>query len=87
MLVVQGTSMTAVVRGSTGEPVILLPGDARQEVSEATLADLFKAAAAVLSAAELQAVSRAISELGTGRVDSCVPVEGTIVTVYRVTVG
>ncbi|MGX4694478.1 hypothetical protein [Streptomyces sp. JNUCC 63] len=79
--------MTAVVRGSTGEPVILLPGHERQPVSQAALADLFKAAAAVLSAAELQTVSRAIYSLGKDQAGSCVSIGGTVLTVYRLTVG
>jgi len=79
--------MTAVVRGSTGEPVILLPGDARQEVSETTLINIIKAATVVLSAAELQAVSKAIPRLGTDRLDSRVPVCGGALTVYRLSVG
>ncbi|MFJ3824587.1 hypothetical protein [Streptomyces nodosus] len=79
--------MIAVVRGSTGEPVILLPGDPHQEVPEATLTDIVRAAAAVLSAAELRTVSKAITALGTGQVDSCVAVGETVLTVYRLTVG
>ncbi|MFI9602829.1 MULTISPECIES: hypothetical protein [Streptomyces] len=78
--------MTAVVRGSTGEPVILLAGDTRQEVPETTLTDLIKAATAVLSVAELQAVSRVVPTLGTLRVDSRVPLDGKILTVYRLAV-
>ncbi|MER6128281.1 hypothetical protein ABT173_38070 [Streptomyces sp. NPDC001795] len=78
--------MTAVVRGSTGEPVILLPGDAHQEVPETTLINIIKAATAVLSAAELQAVSKAIPRLGTGGLDSHVSVDGNVLTVYRLTV-
>ncbi|MFE9312839.1 hypothetical protein ACIQCF_26250 [Streptomyces sp. NPDC088353] len=78
--------MTAVVRGSTGETVILLPGDARQEVSEATLTDLIKVATAVLSAAELQTISRVVPRLTTSQMDSCVSVDGMALTVYRLTV-
>jgi len=77
--------MTAVVRGSTGEPVILLPGDTRQELPETTLTDLIKVATAVLSAAELQAVNRAIPTLGTRQADSRVSFDGTTLTIYRLT--
>jgi hypothetical protein len=79
--------MTAVVRGSTGEPVILLSGDGCQGVSEAVLADVMRAAAVVLSAAELRAVGRAVRGLNTGRPDSYVAVDGTVLTVYRLLVG
>ncbi|MFE7235960.1 hypothetical protein ACWCRF_18930 [Streptomyces sp. NPDC002405] len=78
--------MTAVVRGSTGETVILLPGDAGQEVSEATLTDLIKVATAVLSAAELQTISRDIPRLTISQMDSCLSVDGMALTVYRLTV-
>ncbi|MFF4788908.1 MULTISPECIES: hypothetical protein [unclassified Streptomyces] len=78
--------MTAVVRGSNGETVVLLPGDARQEVPEATLTDLIKAATAVLSAAELQTISRVIPRLTTSQMDSCVSVDGMALTVYRLTI-
>ncbi|AJE39132.1 hypothetical protein [Streptomyces nodosus] len=79
--------MIAVVRGSTGEPVILLPGDPHQEVPEATLTDIIRAAAAVLSAAELRTVSRAITALATDQVDFCVAIGETVLTVYRLTAG
>jgi hypothetical protein len=77
---------TAVVRGSAGEPVILLRGDAHQQVPETTLNDIIKAAAAVLSPAELQTATRAIPRLRTSQAVSCVSVDGTVLTVYRLTV-
>ncbi|MEU0598032.1 hypothetical protein ABZ484_07205 [Streptomyces sp. NPDC006393] len=79
--------MTAVVRSSTGEAVVLLSSDALRRVPEATLADMFKAAAAVLSAAELQAVHKVVPELGTGLPDFRVRVEGRLLTAYRLAVG
>lgn len=87
MLVVQGAPVTAVVRSSTGEAVVLLSSDALRRVPEATLADMFKAAAAVLSAAELQAVHKVVPELGTGLPDFRVRVEGRLLTAYRLAVG
>jgi hypothetical protein len=60
--------------------------DAYHEVSEATLIDLIKAAAAVLNAAELQAVGRAVPRLNTGRADSHVSVDWHVLTVYRLAV-
>lgn len=78
--------MTAVVRGSTGETVILLPGDARQEVSEAALADLVKVATAVLSAAELRTVREVVPRLTIGDPGSRVSVDGMKLTVYRVVI-
>lgn len=79
--------MTAVVRGSTGEPVILLSGDAYQQVPRTTLTDMIKAAASVLSAAELEAVDHAVHRLGAGLLpDFEVCVEGHVLNVYRLTV-
>lgn len=86
MLVVLGTSVTAVVRGSTGEPVILLSGDMNGEVPEATLVDVINAATAILDTAELRTVSKAIPRLGAGPADSCVSVDGIVLKVYRLTV-
>ncbi|MGW0082823.1 hypothetical protein [Streptomyces sp. NPDC003393] len=79
--------MTAVVRSSTGEAVVLLSSDALRRVPEATLADMFRAAAAVLSAAELQAVHKAVPELGTSLPDFHVRVDGSLVVAYRFAVG
>ncbi|GAA3906901.1 hypothetical protein ACWDWS_44445 [Streptomyces sp. NPDC003328] len=83
MLVVQGASVTAVVRGSTGEPVILLSGNGHRGVPEQTLLDMVRAASAVLSEAELRVVSQAIPRLRAGRADSRVAVGDEIMTVYR----
>ncbi|GAA3775692.1 hypothetical protein GCM10022206_13030 [Streptomyces chiangmaiensis] len=79
--------MTAVVRGSSGEPVILLSGNGRRGVSEETLLDMIKVAAVVLSEAELGVVSRAVPRLRAGRADSCVWVGGEVLTVYRLAAG
>lgn len=86
MLVVQGAPITAVVRSSTGEAVVLLSSDALRRVPEATSADMLKAAAAVLSAAELQAVHKTVPELGTALPDFEVWAEGSLLTVHRLPV-
>ncbi|WP_086731538.1 hypothetical protein [Streptomyces carpinensis] len=74
------------MRSSTGEVVVLLSGDSLRQVPETTLTDMIKAAAAVLSAAELQTVNNAVPRLGTGPPDFHVRVEGNDLTVYRLTV-
>ncbi|WP_330343193.1 hypothetical protein [Streptomyces sp. NBC_00557] len=79
--------MTAVVRSSTGEAVVLLSGDSLRQLSETTFTDMIKAAAAVLSAAELKTVNNAVPELGAGPPDFHVHVDGNELTVYRLTVG
>ncbi|MET8788089.1 MULTISPECIES: hypothetical protein [unclassified Streptomyces] len=83
MLVVQGASVTAVVRGSTGEPVILLSGNGHRGVPEQALLDMVKVASAVLSEAELRLISQAFPRLRAGRADSRVAVGDEVLTVYR----
>ncbi|KUJ52805.1 hypothetical protein ADL25_08940 [Streptomyces sp. NRRL F-5122] len=83
MLIVQGASVTAVVRGSTGEPVILLSGNGHRGVPEQALLDMVQAASAVLGEAELRAVGRAIPRLRAGRAGARVVVDGAALTVYR----
>ncbi|MFI1533088.1 hypothetical protein [Streptomyces anandii] len=78
--------MTAVARGSTGEPVILLPGDAHLNLSPETLNDVLKAAAAVCSAAELDAVAKAVTQLGGDSADFHVRVGGNVLAVHRLNV-
>lgn len=86
MLVVRGAPLTAVVRSSTGEAVILLSGDSLRQVPQTTFNDMIKAAAAVLSAAELQTVNNAVPALGTGPADFHVHCDGQELMVYRLTV-
>ncbi|MBW8706878.1 hypothetical protein MBT84_45340 [Streptomyces sp. MBT84] len=83
MLIVQGASVTAVVRGSTGEPVILLSGNGHRGVPEQALLDMVQAASAVLGEAELRAVDRAVPRLRAGRAGARVVVDGAALTVYR----
>ncbi|MEU6497720.1 hypothetical protein ABZ890_46525 [Streptomyces sp. NPDC046984] len=83
MLVVQGASVTAVVRGSTGEPVILLSGNGHRGVPEQALLDMVKVASAVLGEAELRLISQAFPRLRAGRADSRVAVGDEVLTVYR----
>ncbi|MFG2478819.1 hypothetical protein [Streptomyces fagopyri] len=83
MLFVQGTSVTAVVRGSIGEPVILLPGESRLATLDPGWADVLKAAHVVLNATELQCLWTAMLTFSTRRPDSYVVAEGGILAVYR----
>ncbi|MFE3638272.1 hypothetical protein [Streptomyces cellostaticus] len=78
--------MTAVVRSSTGEAVVLLSGDSPRQIPDTAFTDMIKAAAAVLSAAELQTVHHAVTALGTGPPDFHVRVGGNELTVYRLNV-
>ncbi|MFF3519073.1 hypothetical protein [Streptomyces sp. NPDC002573] len=73
------------MRSSTGEAVILLSGDTLPQIPQTTLTDMIKAAAAVLSAAELKTVNNAVPTLGTGPPDFHVRINGNELTVYRLT--
>ncbi|MFD8425238.1 hypothetical protein [Streptomyces sp. NPDC059466] len=83
MLFVQGTSMTAVVRGSAGEPVILLPGQSRLAAGDPGWVDVLKAAHVVLNATELRCLWTAMLTFGTWRPDSYMVAEGDVLAVYR----
>ncbi|KUN87635.1 hypothetical protein AQJ66_08280 [Streptomyces bungoensis] len=74
------------MRSSTGEAVVLLSGDSLRQVPQKTITDMMKAAAAVLSAAELTTVNNAVPILGTGHPDFHVRIEGDELTVYRLIV-
>ncbi|MFC5199221.1 MULTISPECIES: hypothetical protein [Streptomyces] len=75
--------MTAVVRGSIGEPVILLPGELRLARLDPDWFDVLKAANVVLNATELQSLRSAMLTFSTRRPDSYVITEGEILAVYR----
>ncbi|MGW2696698.1 hypothetical protein [Streptomyces sp. NPDC001296] len=74
------------MRSSTGEAVVLLCGDSLGQVPETTFTDMIKAAAAVLTAAELQTVNNALPTLGTAPPDFHIRLDGNELTVYRLTV-
>ncbi|MDT0469999.1 hypothetical protein [Streptomyces gibsoniae] len=73
------------MRSSTGEAVILLSGDTLRQIPQTTLTDMIRAAAAVLSAAELTTVNNAVPTLGTGPPDFHVRIDGNELTVYKLT--
>ncbi|MFS4097319.1 hypothetical protein [Streptomyces sp. AF1A] len=78
--------MTAVVRSSTGEAVILLSGDPLRQVPESTLTDMLNAAAAVLDAAELHLVNNTVPALHTGAPDFLAHIGQDELAVYKLTV-
>ncbi|MFF9058893.1 hypothetical protein ACF09K_09355 [Streptomyces sp. NPDC014882] len=77
--------MTAVVRGSTGEPVILLPGKPYLTGSERFSEDLVKAALVVLDSDELRIFKDAINKLSANFPNVHVAEDGTVLVVYKVT--
>ena len=84
MLVVQGSPTTAVVRGSSGESVVLLSGELPAELTEANLAEVLHLAAAVLDGEEMLLFRRCLGALRRGDLDrtSSVEIGGAVLTVY-----
>lgn len=84
MLVVQGGPTTAVVRGHTGESVVLLSGELPAELTDESLTGVLDLAAAVLDDAEMQLFRRCLDELRAGDTSRTrrVEVDGAVLTVY-----
>ncbi len=84
MLVVQGSPTTAVVRGSSGESVVLLSGELPAELTDANLAELFHLAAAVLDGAEMLLFRRCVAALRRGDLDGTrrIEIDGAVLTVH-----
>ena len=85
MLVVKGSPTTAVVRGSSGESVVLLSGELPAELTEANLAEVLQLAAAVLTGEEMLLFRRCLAALRRGELDGTrrsVEVDGAVLTVY-----
>ena len=84
MLVVQGGPTTAVVRGRTGESVVLLSGELPVELTDESLVGVLDLAAAVLDDAEMQLFRRCLDELRAGDTTRSrrVEVDGAVLTVY-----
>ncbi|MYQ48973.1 hypothetical protein GTW40_28790 [Streptomyces sp. SID4985] len=91
MLFVHGASVTAVVRGSTGEPVVLIseqpfPGATGSHRTDLINTDLANAARAVLDAAEFRVFERVTAGWGTGVPDRFVTMDGDVLSVFEVRV-
>jgi len=84
VLVVQGGPTTAVVRGHTGESVVLLSGELPAELTDESLTGVLDLAAAVLDDAEMQLFRRCLDELRAGDTSRTrrVEVDGAVLTVY-----
>ncbi|MFB7757632.1 hypothetical protein ACFC18_50040 [Streptomyces sp. NPDC056121] len=85
VLVVQGVSATAVVRGRTGEPVVLLSGELPEALTPAARDELLNLAAAVLDAEELRLFRSCLSALHCGEKleERRIEVSGAVLAVYR----
>lgn len=84
MLVVQGGPTTAVVRGRTGESVVLLSGELPAELTEEGLRGVLDLAAAVLDGEEMDLFRRCLAALRRGELTGTrrVEIDGAVLTVY-----
>jgi hypothetical protein len=83
VLVVHGGTTTAVVRGRTGESVVLLSGELPDVLTDASVAELLDLAAAVLGGEEMQLFRRCLATLrrGEGPAPRRIEVDGAVLTV------
>ncbi|MEZ0091306.1 hypothetical protein [Streptacidiphilus sp. EB129] len=84
MLVVQGGPTTAVVRGSSGESVVLLSGELPAELTDAGLAEVLDLAAAVLDGEEMLLFERCLDALRRGDLTGTrrIEIDGAVLTVH-----
>jgi hypothetical protein len=84
VLVVRGGPTTAVVRGHSGESVVLLSGELPAELTDENLAGVLDLAAAVLDAEEMDLFVRCLEQLRAGDTTGTrrVEVDGAVLTVY-----
>jgi hypothetical protein len=84
VLVVQGGPTTAVVRGHSGESVVLLSGELPAEMTDENLAEVLDLAAAVLDAEEMALFRRCLDALRAGDTSRTrrVEIDGAVLTVY-----
>ncbi|WP_328806654.1 hypothetical protein [Streptacidiphilus fuscans] len=84
MLVVQGGPTTAVVRGRTGESVVLLSGELPADLTDQNLVEVLDLAAAVLDSGEMVLFRRCLEALRRGDVSGTrrVEIDGAVLTVY-----
>ncbi|MDQ0785438.1 hypothetical protein QFZ63_006689 [Streptomyces sp. B3I7] len=85
MLFVHGGPTTAIVKGATGESVVLLSGELPSDLTDAALGELLDLAAAVLGEEELTLFARCLTTLrrGEGPTPQRIEINGAVLTVYR----
>ncbi|KPI05176.1 hypothetical protein OK074_0314 [Actinobacteria bacterium OK074] len=85
MLFVHGGPATAIVKGPTGESVVLLSGELPADLTESAIGELLDLAAAVLGGEELSLFAQCLAELcrGEGPRPQRIEVNGAALTVYR----
>jgi hypothetical protein len=84
VLVVHGGPTTAVVRGHTGESVVLLSGELPAELTDENLTGVLDLAAAMLDGEEMELFRRCLEELRAGDTSRTrrVEIDGAVLTVY-----
>jgi hypothetical protein len=84
VLVVQGGPTTAVVRGRTGESVVLLSGELPADLTEDALGQVLDLAAAVLDGEEMILFCRCLEALRRGDITCTrrIEIDGAVLTVY-----
>lgn len=85
MLFVHGGTTTAVVRGRTGESVVLLSGELPEVLTDDSISALLDLAAAVLDGEEMELFRRCLTDLcrGEGPAPRRIEVDGAVLTVYE----
>lgn len=85
MLVVHGGPTTAVVRGRTGEPVVLLSGELPEILTPSRLHALLNLAAAVLTHDEIELFRRCLDALTCGEKldERRIEISGATLTIYK----
>ncbi|KOU42789.1 hypothetical protein ADK54_19650 [Streptomyces sp. WM6378] len=82
---VHGGPTTAVVRGPTGESVVLLSGELPEVLSDEALAELLDLAAAILTEQELTLFRRCLHALrrGEARAPRRIEIDGAVLSVFH----
>jgi hypothetical protein len=83
VLVVQGGSTTAVVRGHTGESVVLLSGELPADLTDENLGQVLDLASALLDQTEMRLFERCLEALRRGETtgDRRIEIDGAVLTV------
>ncbi|RAG85261.1 hypothetical protein DN069_12820 [Streptacidiphilus pinicola] len=83
-MVVQGGPTTAVVRGRSGESVVLLSGELPAELTDAALHQVLDLAAAVLDDKEMILFCRCLDALRRGDITRTrrIEIDGAVLTVW-----
>jgi uridine kinase len=84
VLVVHGGPTTAVIRGRTGESVVLLSGELPEVLTDAAVDDLVDLAVALLTEEEVRLFRRCLDAVRQGETITRrrIEIDGAVLTVY-----